>query len=81
MLHYLSGVLFAIILLMFEWICILFSIIIKILLQFNNMTAKYQYILNTPRISYLAIEQAFQTIPQEFRDSFLSLIDDQYDDV
>ncbi len=48
----------------------------------NNMTAKYQYILNTPEsIDTTAIEQAFQTIPQEFRDSFLSLIDDQYDEM
>ena len=48
----------------------------------NNMTAKYQYILNTPEsIDTTAIEQAFQTIPQEFRDSFLSLIDDQYDEI
>ena len=46
------------------------------------MTAKYQYILNTPEsIDTTAIEQAFQTIPQEFRDSFLSLIDDQYDEM
>ena len=48
----------------------------------NNMTAKYQYILNTPEsIDTTAIEQAFQTVPQEFRDSFLSLIDDQYDEI
>lgn len=48
----------------------------------NNMTAKYQYILNTPEsIDTTAIEQAFQTVPQEFRDSFLSLIDDQYDEM
>lgn len=48
----------------------------------NNMTAKYQYILNTPEsVDTTAIEQAFQTIPQEFRDSFLSLIDDQYDEM
>ena len=33
----------------------------------NNMTAKYQYILNTQKsIDTTAIEQAFQTIPQEF---------------
>lgn len=48
----------------------------------NNMTAKYQYILNTPEsVDTTAIEQVFQTIPQEFRDSFLSLIDDQYDEM
>ena len=75
------GILFAIILLMFG------MDMHPILdhyqdLVVNNMTAKYQYILNTPEsVDTTAIEQAFQTIPQEFRDSFLSLIDDQYDEM
>ena len=38
--------------------------------------------MNTPEsVDTTAIEQVFQTIPQEFRDSFLSLIDDQYDEI
>ena len=48
----------------------------------NNMTAKYQYILNTPEsIDTTAIEQAFQTIPKNLGIDFLSLIDDQYDEM
>ena len=75
------GVLFAIILLMFGMdmhpVLDHYQDIVV-----NNMTAKYQYILNTPEsVDTTAIEQAFQTIPQEFRDSFLSLIDDQYDEM
>lgn len=75
------GVLFAIILLMFGMdmhpVLNHYQDIVV-----NNMTAKYQYILNTPEsVDTTAIEQAFQTIPQEFRDSFLSLIDDQYDEM
>lgn len=75
------GVLFAIILLMFGMdmhpVLDHYQDIVV-----NNMTAKYQYILNTPEsVDTTAIEQVFQTIPQEFRDSFLSLIDDQYDEM
>lgn len=75
------GVLFAIILLMFGMdmhpILDHYQDIVV-----NNMTAKYQYILNTPEsVDTTAIEQVFQTIPQEFRDSFLNLIDDQYDEM
>ena len=75
------GVLFAIILLMFGMdmhpVLDHYQDIVV-----NNMTAKYQYILNTPEsVDTTAIEQVFQTIPQEFRDSFLSLIDDQYDEI
>lgn len=75
------GVLFAIILLMFGMdmhpVLDHYQDIVV-----NNMTAKYQYILNTPEsVDTTAIEQAFQTIPQEFRDSFLSLIDNQYDEM
>ena len=75
------GVLFAIILLMFGMdmhpVLDHYQDIVV-----NNMTAKYQYILNTPEsVDTTAIEQVFQTIPQEFRDSFLNLIDDQYDEM
>lgn len=75
------GVLFAIILLMFGMdmhpILDHYQDIVV-----NNMIAKYQYILNTPEsVDTTAIEQVFQTIPQEFRDSFLNLIDDQYDEM
>ena len=75
------GVLFAIILLMFGMdmhpVLDHYQDIVV-----NNMTAKYHYILNTPEsVDTTAIEQVFQTIPQEFRDSFLSLIDDQYDEM
>ena len=75
------GVLFAIILLMFGMdmhpVLDHYQDIVV-----NNMTAKYQYILNTPEsVDTATIEQVFQTIPQEFRDSFLSLIDDQYDEM
>ena len=75
------GVLFAIILLMFGMdmhpVLDHYQDIVV-----NNMAAKYQYILNTPEsVDTTAIEQVFQTIPQEFRDSFLSLIDDQYDEM
>ena len=48
----------------------------------NNMTAKYQYILNTPEsVDTTAIEQAFKRFLKKLRDSFLSLIDDQYDEM
>ena len=75
------GVLFAIILLMFGMdmhpVLDHYQDIVV-----NNMTAKYQYILNTPEsVDTTAIEQVFQTILQEFRASFLSLIDDQYDEM
>lgn len=75
------GILFAIILLMFG------MDMHPILdhyqdLVVNNMTAKYQYILNTPEsVDTSALQQVLQTVPQEFRDSLQSLIDDQYDEV
>lgn len=75
------GILFAIILLMFG------MDMHPILdhyqdLVVNNMTAKYQYILNTPEsVDTSALQQVLQTVPQEFRDSLQSLIDDQYDEM